>query len=90
MGAEEDGATAMGAEEEEREEGIDAARSTSAATMRPCGPDPARPAADRPAAMRSIDEPDSFASFLAKGDEKSLADDTDDDADAVELGLGVL
>ncbi len=53
-------------------EGNDAARSTSAATMRPCGPDPARPEEARPAAMRSIDVPDSFASFRAKGEEKSL------------------
>ena len=67
-------------------EGNDAARSTSAATMRPCGPDPARPEEARPAAMRSIDVPDSFASFRAKGEEKSLPA-----AAVVELGeIGVL
>lgn len=67
-------------------EGNDAACSTSAATMRPCGPDPARPEEARPAAMRSIDVPDSFASFRAKGEEKSLPA-----AVVVELGeIGVL
>lgn len=68
-------------------EGNDAARSTSAATMRPCGPDPARPEEARPAAMRSIDVPDSFASFRANGEEKSLPAD----AVVVELEeIGVL
>ena len=65
--------------------GIDAARSTSAATMRPWGPDPDRPEDASPAAMRAIDVPDSFASFLAKGEEKSLLPAA---AAAVELGIG--
>lgn len=68
--------------------GIDAARSTSAATMRPWGPDPDRPEDASPAAMRAIDVPDSFASFLAKGEEKSLLPAAAAATAAVELGIG--